>query len=870
MIGKQILHYKVLEELGRGGMGIVYKAQDTKLDRFVALKFLPHHLSRDEENKKRFSHEAKAASALDHPNICTIHEIDETEPAPGAPGGQMFIAMAYYGGESLKEKIQGGPLPIADAIDIAIQIAQGLAKAHSTEIIHRDIKPGNILITTDGQIKIVDFGLAKLVGRTQLTKEGTILGTVAYMSPEQTQGIEVDRRTDIWSLGAVLYEMLTGQSPFKGDYDQVVFYAIINEEQAPITGLRTGVPMELEKVVNKAMAKNPDERYQHVDEIAVDLKALKAAPKTTSKRLLTPEQQPSPGKRIVMWGLPAIIIAILVGALVWEWLRPTSSIPTSVSRFHVPVPEGGEWVTREGAPTLALSPDSKHLVYVARDDKGQQLYLRAMDALQANPISGTEGAASPFFSPDGQWLGFFADGLLKKVRVAGGPPAPIADASGWHLGATWSSGDVIVFALTASAGLFQVSAHGGKPKQLTTPDLDQQERSHRFPTFLPDGKSLLFMQIIRTGMEIWALSLQTGLTKFLTNGSSPHYVSTGHLLYRHKGSLHAAPFDASRLELTGAAVPLFGGISGYGAGTDLAISKNGSLAYFTTSGSDRQLILIDREGSERLISDEVREFSRPRFSPDGRRLAVRIWPHYWIYEFDQSTLSRLTFNGLVADAEWLPDGQRLTISANLGTGTFDIYSIAADFSGEMDTLITSEHDLRLGSWSPDGQWLVYKEAHPETDGDIWAFLFGDGKTPVPLVKTQYWEANPRLSPDGRWLAYTSDESGRMELYVRAFPGPGRSQISVAGAGRPVWSPGGKELFYRQENKMMAATLEIGSAVKVVKRTELFEKSDLLSDYDIHPNGNQFVMVKNVEDSGPELIVVLNWAEELMRLVSAGK
>ncbi|MFQ5639161.1 MAG: protein kinase [bacterium] len=869
MIGKTISHYTILEKRGEGGMGVVYKAEDTKLKRTVALKFLPLQALKSDDDQKRFQREAQAAAALSHTHIAHIYGIDEID-------GQWFIAMEYIEGESLKEKIEKGPLKLDEASRIAIQVADGLHAAHEKDIVHRDIKPANIMLTKKGQAKITDFGLAKLRGRSKLTKTNMTLGTLAYMSPEQAQGQEADHLTDIWALGVVLYEMLTGKIPFTGDYDQVVMYSIVNEDPEPITAVRTGVPMELERVVRKALAKNPNERYQHVDEIAVDLKAVKAAPKSTLKRSSAPEPQPSQGKRMGMWGLVAIITAMLAGAAVWEWLRTQVSTPISVSRFHVPLPEGDEWVTSRGAPTLALSPDGRRLVYVARNDKKSQLYLRPLGALEAEPIPGTEGALSPFFSPDGQWIGFFADDVLKKVRVAGGPPTPITDAPGWHLGATWNSADVIVFAGTESAGLFQVSAQGGKPKQLTTTDLDKQERSHRFPTFLPDGKSLLFMQLIGRSVGIWALSLQTGKKKFITKGTSPHYLPTGHLLYRHQGSLHAAPFDPARLELTGPAVPLFGGISGYGAGIDLAISHNGSLAYFTAPSSDRQLMLVEQDGRERCINDEVRQFNKPRFSPDGRRLAVQITApnggfHYWLYEFDQNTLARLTFNGVVASAEWTPDGRHLTISANLGTGTFDIYSIAADFSGEMDTLITSEHDLGLGSWSPDGQWLVYIEKHPETHFDIWAYHFGGSKTPVPLLQTEYWEGTPRLSPDRHWLAYTSDESGQMELYVRPFPGPGsRSQISVAGAERPVWSPDGKELFYRQENKVMAATLQIGSAVKVLERTELFEKNDVLSDYDIHPNGNQFVMVKNVEDSGSELIVVLNWVEELKRLVPAGR
>jgi serine/threonine-protein kinase len=464
MIGKTILHYKILGKLGEGGMGVVYKAEDTKLERVVALKFLPTNTLTGAEEKKRFKREAKAAAALNHPNICHIYAIDEAND-------QLFIAMEFIEGKSLAEMVAGAyggvPLPLNDAINYASQIATGLQAAHEKDITHRDIKSANIMVTDKGQVKIMDFGLAKLGNRSMLTKEGRTLGTAAYMSPEQARGEAVDHRTDIGSLGVVLYEMISGQLPFRGGYEQAMMYSICHEDPQPLTALRTGVPLALDGIIAKALAKDPSVRYQHVDELPADLKAAREASKSTSKHLLAKKWRPPQKKQIWFWGIATTLIGMLVGVAVWEWLRPVRSTPAAVTRFHVPLPEGQHTAESGAQAALALSPDGKYLVYVAKDGKDQRLYLRPMDALQAKPIAGTEGASTPFFSPDGQWIGFFADNMLKKVPTTGGPALQITQApTSEAVGATWNRDDVIVYTLTFRAGLNRVSAWGRRARSL--------------------------------------------------------------------------------------------------------------------------------------------------------------------------------------------------------------------------------------------------------------------------------------------------------------------------------------------------------------------------------------------------------------------
>ena len=515
MIGKTISHYKILEKLGAGGMGTVYKAQDTKLDRFVALKFLPQYLSQDEETKKRFNHEAKAASALNHPNIATIYEIDEAD-------GQMFIAMEYIEGTPLCPPLARGdlggskPLPLEEALAYAIQIAEGLAKAHAKGIVHRDIKPANILVTEDGVVKIVDFGLARLAGATMLTKEGTTLGTTAYMSPEQTQGAEVDHRTDIWALGALLYEMISGKQPFAGDYEQAVMYSIMNEDPEPLTALRTGVPMELERIVNKCLAKDPKERYQHISELPVDLKAIATVGPRTPKivKSIIKAREKS-GRRLLPWGV-ALLMTFLAAFLAGRgFLNSSAQAPASLTRFTISLPPGRRFV---GANAVAISPDGQRLAYSAAAGKEPpRLYFRELSEFTAHPIPGTEGGDSPFFSPDGQWVGFFVENQIRKVATAEGAPVTICEVptlSNAFRAASWGADGHIFFPVGVAVGLARVDAGGGKPEMLVTPDPEKGELGYQRPSILPGGKALLFGLWTSKGARLGVLSLTTGERHF--------------------------------------------------------------------------------------------------------------------------------------------------------------------------------------------------------------------------------------------------------------------------------------------------------------------------------------------------------------------
>ncbi|NIM98827.1 MAG: protein kinase, partial [candidate division Zixibacteria bacterium] len=444
--------YEIAEELGRGGMGVVYMAKDAKLKRTVALKFLSLELTRDSEAKERFIHEAQTASVLDHPNICTVHEIDEDE-------GQMFISMAYIKGESLREKVKAGPMKLQESLDIVVQVAEGLNEAHEKGIVHRDIKSANIMVTAKGQAKIMDFGVAKLAGQTRFTRTGATMGTAAYMSPEQSRGEKVDHRTDIWSLGVVLYEMVIGQLPFRGDHEQAMMYSILNEEPEPMTGMRTGVPMELERIVNKALTKDPAARYQHTDDMLVDLRLLKdnitaflKSPIVKASALSMP--QAKPWKRMLPWVMAAVMAVIAVLSA-WQWMRSTSATEGNVSRFNLAIPSSQRYVSVTGHG-IAISPDGACIVYTGQGELGRQLYIRKMDQLVASPISGTDGAYMPFFSPDSQWVGFVTAGKIKKVALRGGPSLTICEAPPNPAGTSWSQEEIIVFG-TTNNGLFQVS-----------------------------------------------------------------------------------------------------------------------------------------------------------------------------------------------------------------------------------------------------------------------------------------------------------------------------------------------------------------------------------------------------------------------------
>ncbi len=630
MIGQTVSHYKILEKLGEGGMGVVYKAEDTKLKRTVALKFLPLQTMTSDEEKARFYHEAQAAAALDHPNICTVYEINEAD-------GQTFIAMAFVEGLSLDGIIRRGevtsPLPLDEALNYTIQIAEGLQAAHEKEIVHRDIKPANILVTERGQVRITDFGLAKLVGRTQLTKEGMSMGTVAYVSPEQTQGALVDHRTDIWALGAMIYEMITGKQPFFGDYEQAVMYSIMNEDPEPPTALRTGVPMELEKIVNKCLAKDPNERYQHINEIPVDLKAIAFispnAPKTVKSKISSGAKS---GNRLLPWGIAVVMTVVATFFAIRGFLGSNIEAPTSLTRFTITLSPGQRLI---GTTAVAISPDGRRLAYsAARGNEPSRIYLRELSEYAASPIPGTEGGDSPFFSPDGQWVGFFTEKKLRKIAIAGGTPVTIyevASLSNAFRSASWGADGNIIFPVGLADGLARVDAGGGKVVMLITPDLEKGELGYHRPHILPGGKAVLFGLWTTKGARLGVLSLTSGKRYFFSVGTEAsislgggQYVPTGHVIYVQSGGLLAIPFDLARLEASGSPMALTENISSNAAATpgSFAISETGTLVLVAVYPSENKLVWVDRHGRTSPAVKESGSYDHPRLSANGKRVAV--------------------------------------------------------------------------------------------------------------------------------------------------------------------------------------------------------------------------------------------------------
>ncbi len=885
MVGQTISHYKILEKIGEGGMGVVYKAEDAKLKRTVALKFLPKELTRDKEAKQRFIQEAQAAAALDHPHICTVHEINEAE-------GQTFIAMAYIKGKSLKDKIAKGPLEIEEAVNIVTQVADGLKEAHERGIVHRDIKPANIMLTEKGQAKIMDFGIAKLEWGADLTKTATIMGTVAYMSPEQTSGKTVDHRTDIWSLGCILYEMLTGECPFRSSHDQAVIYSILNDEPEPLTTLRPSLPLGLEWIVNKALAKSPDERYQHVDEIPVDLKTMMAKPIPLSKvSAVTTERIDAPlprkWKRTIPW-LLCVFLTIIAGLTLWSpWRRSLEKSP-SPTRFTVNLPLTAPlWLTQVvQQPSVTISPDGSKVVFVATKEGIKHLNLRDLNQFDANPLPGTDDARSPFFSPDGEWVAFLTGSTMKKVSLSSGAVVTICDVlPDVSTAGCWDSDDNIYFSEAPGGGLSKVSASGGTPVQITKPDHKREEAGHWYPEVLPGGAALLF--VIRKGSwsdtRIAALSLKTGEWHTLVEGGTrPHYLSTGHLVYAQSGMLLAAPFDLDQLKITNPPVRVLEGVITR-SGAEFSLSRDGSLAFIPgTSGWPKStLYWVDRQGNTQPLPLEPLTYSVPRLSPDGRIFAIDIISQekgnrdIWVCDLTRYSRTRLTYNPITdTQSVWSPDGKYLAFAA--GSKILDAPELVwkpADGSGETERLCEMDNAQFPSGFSPDGRNLLFTDEHPETKLDIWTLTMdGDELKPRPVVKTPFNETAAVFSPDGRWVAYQADESGRFEIYVRPFDGTGsKYQISTEGGTEPVWAPDGRELFFRNGDKMMVVNINLHPEFNVSKPNLLFKgwysTNRIAANYDISPDGQKFLMIRGEQTAVTEIKVILNWAEELKRLVN---
>ena len=893
-------------------MGVVYKAEDTKLDRRVALKFLASHLVADPVIRKRFEREARAAASLDHPNICTIHEIDEVD-------GETFLAMALVEGQSLEARIEEGPLPLQEAVDIARQVAEGLQAAHEKRIVHRDIKPGNILVTPEGRAEILDFGLALLTEGSKLTKLDAIVGTAAYMSPEQAQGSKVDRRTDLWAVGCVLYEMVRGKQPFPGLYNQAVLYEICNEDPEPLTAVRADVPMELELLVGKCLAKDRENRYQSASELIVDLRTTAEKLKSGRSRLMTatraaaalsPGTADAPGwRRRAPWALLACATALCaaLGYGLWNQL----ALERPVRRF-VLAPELAGGPSLGADPSLSwsgnavLSPDGRHIAYQS-DETPPRLWVWSLADPGPRPLPGTENGSRPFWSPNSEFLGFIDLDQRAVKRTTLTAPGSILVCSireslpavRGSVVAAWSpDGRTIVFASGFSpVRFYSASAGGGPSEQLdvqAAQDLRTKAMSVSFLPTPPERPTLLFSAASPVGgglSGIYLLDLSSGALTLLADTiavDSMDYSRSGHLLLTDEGTLWSQPFSLERLELTGERFRVADGLTPAGVsadGTLLAIEDRGAMQ--TRFEPTTELVLRDRAGKRiEPIGPPLVGAYNPVVSPDGQSVLVSAKRapaddrDIWLLQFGRNTMRRITSLPGVDDApSWRPHSREIVFRHQSGGGAADLFMTSIDGVAAPTPITETPEREAEPAWSPDGETLVYMSRPINADSAAFD-LYLAARTPdgefesSPFLSSEFNEAHPQYSPDGRYLAFLNTNSGRPEIYVRAISDASKLwQISEEGGFAPRWSRDGRELFWMSENKLMRAAVDFSRpAAPVSGITVLFDvRSVTISAtyyYDVTPDG-RFVFVEpvgeqadaTVREEGPRMHLIENWYEE---------
>ena len=893
--GDRIGVYEVTSLLGRGGMGEVYRAHDTRLRRDVALKILPRELIADPDRLARFEREARMLAALNHPHIATLYGIEEA-------GDVHALVLELVEGPTLAERLERGPLSITESVAIARQIAEALEAAHERGIVHRDLKPANIKVTRDGVVKVLDFGLAKAVtgGGTspdlstvptvtiEGTRDGVILGTPAYLSPEQARGQAVDKRTDIWSFGCVLYQMCSGQMAFSGHTISDTIAAIL-ERQPDFAKLPAATPRSVRRLLSRCLEKNPARRLRDIGDARLDLEdVLSREPADVAESARVRARSVSLTAAIAVAGL-----LVGVGAMAaWFGMRPPVPRPSGlVTRFAIPFGPN-EFVGTSHSPLVTISDDGSKVGYTAAGGSalGQLLYVRWRDQDQPKALPDVFGSV-PFFSPDGQWLGHW-NGLsrtLRKVALSGGAPVVLADVDSVS-GATWGEDGNIVWAWF---NLFSVAASGGTPKTLLQVNIDKGERFFRQPQYLPGGKAIVFA--IGTGdiegyedARIAALDLATGQYKTLIEGgSSPRYATTGHLVYARGGSLFAVPFDAKKLVVTGQPFPVLDGIfsSRNTGAADFAIAANGDLAYIPgpTEGGRRQLMWIDRQGRSQSFGLPPRSYLHPRLSPDEKQLAFEIeGPAHdlYSYELSRGVTTRLTFDGASHWPMWSPTGDRIAFRS-WKTNGMTLWSMPVNQSRREEQLPAAGHMLSPESWSPDGKTIAYLRMDDMRHFDVWEFLLEGGRKSQPVLESaKFLQASPKFSPDGRWLAYSSNESRRPEVFITQYPGPGaKIQVSTEGGLDPVWRRDGEELYYRNGDKMMVVTVTRTPAITLSSPRVLWEGHYTFgsssscggpgvasANYDVTADGQRFVMVEDKDQDlrAREVDVVVNFSSMILQ------
>jgi eukaryotic-like serine/threonine-protein kinase len=867
--GDKLGPYEILTPIGIGGMGEVYKARDTRLDRTVAVKVLPEHIAKREDLRARFEREARAVASLKHPNICTLYDI-------GLQDGAGYMVMEFMEGETLADRIAKGALPLDQALKFATQIADALDRAHRAGVTHRDVKPQNIMLTRDGA-KVLDFGLAKSipkVGPTDetltavLTTEGTVMGTPQYMAPEQFEGKEADARSDIWAFGAVLYEMVTGQKAFQGKSYSSLLGAILSADPPPMS-VKPFTPSWLARLVKRCLQKDPDDRYQNMRDVVLDL--------STQPQEAAAVEPPKTSRW--PWTMAALAGALALALVAISFLHFRETPPqqrvwtTSVNR---PPDTDFDFYTAEDLPQI--SPDSESVVFSARSNGKRQLWLHSLETGSAQLLNGTDGGALPFWSPDSRSIAFFADGKLKRIDLMGGPSRPLTltDAP-LARGGAWSPEGSIIFAPSSERAIFRVSQGGGIATELTRLGT---ERSHRFPVFLPDGRHFLYT--VQQGQGSNNVRIRIGSldatpeaqpTSDLLAANSNVIYNRNHLLFIREETLMAQKFDDRLLSLSGDAAPIAESVgSSLSAAGIFSASNDGALLYQHGTGETQQLVWFDRSGKRLGTVGAPATFTDVALSPSADRLATGQRGanlDLWTYDLARGLPTRFTF-GPSSDQSpvWTRDGASLTFSSTV-KGVANLYRQAADGSGSQELLGADTARKLPNSWSPDGKLLLFARSDPQTARDLWVLPMSGDRQPYPLLKTPFDEMQGQFSPDGRWVAYVSTEGGRNDVYAMSFPGAGsKRQISAAGGRFPRWSPDGKEIFYVTSEGVLKATAVYGkeSAIEVGASRVLdihLRASPPGWNYDIAPDGRILAAVSSGNLDEP-LTLVQNWTALLRR------
>ncbi len=876
--GKQLGHYKIISPAGAGGMGEVYKAIDTRLDREVAIKVLHAKVANSADIKERFEREAKVIAGLNHPNICTLFDI-------GSEDGIDYLVMEYIEGETLSDRLTKGPLPNEELLTVAIQIADALDKAHKQGLVHRDLKPGNVMLTKEGA-KLLDFGLAKFTPQagfldalssaetrtTPLTTQGAIIGTLQYMSPEQLEGEEADARSDIFAFGATLYQMATGQNAFEGKSRASLIASVLKEQPRDISEITTKTPLALEKVIKQCLSKDPDQRWQSAGDLKRSLTLISEGGSISTESRAVKSASPS----TLPWVLVATLaVAAIVFATLW---RSNGGAPAGEIRSRFLEPIGAEFVSWAGGDAV-LSPNGLALAFLAsataaREDESM-IWVRALNSLEAQPLRGTEGATFPFWSPDSKSIGFFSGGKLRKILATGGPALTLCDAP-QSRGGSWNSDDVILFSPKSDGPIHRVGAGGGEPQVALSLDTAFSDYTHRWVKFLPDGDHFLYFA--RTEGEaggeqdaICVASLSGGDRKRLINARSNAEFCDGHIIFVRDNVLMAQPFDVSSTENSGDVFSVAENVTyapDWSRGVFSAIEGGKILYRAGLLTRETQLRILDGSGKTLDTIGSAAQSRFARISPDGRKVVFSLTEpgapnaDIWMYHLEQGTRTRLTFEETSEYSPvWSPTGDRVAYISS--KGVFRIFLRDIGGSGEATLLLSDTAAITPVDWSEDGKYLIYERLSPITGSDVYAKKVDDDSDPVALLNSEDWELDPALSPDGRWLAYSAN-SNSLEVFVTNFPSPdGKWQISLNGGGKPRWSADGGKLFYvdSRDNVVSVDVDGSGKSFRVGKATQLFrlraERTG--SSYDVFNDGKRFLVNARLGDNYvPSMVLIQNW------------